>query len=192
MPAAAMKPRAGAAVTWAPYKAGQLGVKAMHHSKTHTRALLVLVVASEPSVASEAWLDRAVLSAPPVMLDTKVVVPIVVSEPLSSVETISEVTVVSGIEVAPATPLTPEMVVSPVMVLVKVSLLMTEVQVLVVMAVASPSSLELSSEPDTVDTEVVTKVESPLVTVVTISDVVTGLAEALSPEPWNQVSANCT
>ncbi len=86
----------------------------------------------------------------------------------------AEVRVVSGMEVAPATPLMPEMVVSPVSVLVKEPLVTTEVKVLVVTALASP--LLLGSEK--VDTEVVVKVDPPVVTVVTTAEVETGLAAA--------------
>ena len=127
--------------------------------------------------ATEAWLLRALLSAAPVTLDTKVVVPTVVSKVVDwsvLVETMAEVRVVSGTEVAPATPLMPEMVVSPVSVLVTEPLVKTEVKVLVVMGVASP--LLLGSEK--VDTEVVTKVDPPVVTVVTTAEVETGLPAA--------------
>lgn len=121
--------------------------------------------------ASEAWLDRAELRASPVTLETRVVVPRVVSmveEPSVFVETIGEVMVVSGTEVAPATPLMPETVLSPVMVLVTSPLVMTEVQVLVETALGSTSS---SSDSETVVVEVVVKVDSPEVTVVTTAEV---------------------
>ena len=127
--------------------------------------------------ATEAWLLRALLSAAPVTLDTKVVVPTVVSKVVDwsvLVETMAEVRVVSGTEVAPATPLMPEMIVSPVTVLTTEPLVKTEVKVLVVMGVASP--LLLGSEK--VDTEVVTKVDPPVVTVVTTAEVETGLPAA--------------
>jgi hypothetical protein len=118
--------------------------------------------------AAEAWLDRALLRAPPVMLDTKVVEPTVVSKvlvPSVRVETMGAVRVVSGIEVAPATPLMPEMVVSPVTVLVTEPLVNVEVKVLVAIALASPAWLV--SEPETVERKVVSKVWPSLVTVET-------------------------
>jgi hypothetical protein len=104
--------------------------------------------------ASEAWLFRALVRASPVMLDVKVVEPIVVSKVVDSpvwVETMGEVPVVSGASVAPGTPLTPEMVVSPVTVLVTSPLVKVEVQVLVVMALASPVSSASSPEPEPVE-----------------------------------------
>jgi hypothetical protein len=156
--------------------------------------------------ACEAWLDRALLSSDPVKLDTRVVDPTVVSkvtEPLVSVETMGETTVVAGTEVAPATPLMPEMVVSPVSVVVTEPLVKTEVQVSVVMAEAAPLSLEPEPEPEPAvelesepepepavelesepepepepTVEVVTKVDEPLIMVVTTTD---GLAEVAAP-----------
>jgi hypothetical protein len=74
--------------------------------------------------------------------------------------------------VAPATPLTPETVVSPVSVVVSEPLVTTEVQVLVVMGEAL--SPEPAPEPNIVVTDVVTKVEEPLVMVVTTDEVATG------------------
>jgi len=161
MPAAARTPRAGAAVIWAPCKTGQHGFKNKVTAK-HTWPALVL------DEAAEAWLDRALLRAPPVMLDTKVVEPTVVSKvlvPSVRVETMGAVRVVSGIEVAPATPLMPEMVVSPVTVLVTEPLVNVEVKVLVAIALASPAWLV--SEPETVERKVVSKVWPSLVTVET-------------------------
>lgn len=104
--------------------------------------------------ASEAWLFRALVRASPVTLDVKVVEPMVVSKVVDSsvwVETMGEVPVVSGTSLAPGTPLTPEMVVVPVTVLVASPLVKVEVQVLVVMAVASPVSLASLSEPEPVE-----------------------------------------
>lgn len=143
--------------------------------------------------AAEAWLDRALDRAPPVMLDTRVVEPMVVSKvlvPSVAVDTMGAVRVVSGIEVAPATPLMPEMVVSPVTVLVTEPLVIVEVKVLVEMAVASPDGeavtvttevlsarVEAMVDSETVETKVVSMVWPSLVMVET-TWVVTGLTDS--------------